>query len=73
METKTLTPRQEDRVSWKKGYKTGIRKREGEMLQILEHYSVIWWDEAQRCWLNMTTGKPIYGLDWREENEGNEA
>jgi hypothetical protein len=68
--TKTLTKHGEDRAKWKQGFKTGRRQREDEMLRILQHYSVIWWDESQRCWLNMTTGKPIYGLDWREENEG---
>ena len=67
--TKTLTRHGEDRARWKQGYKTGIRREQERLLQVLEHYSVIWWDESQRCWLNMTTGKPIYGLDWREENE----
>ena len=59
--------RQKLRAFYNNGKKRGTREREEQMLQILEYYEVIWWDEAQHVWLNMNTGKPIYGLDWREE------
>lgn len=64
----TGTPRQADTARWKMGYKTGLRVEQKRLLDILEYYQVIWWDENQNVWLNMATGKPIYGLDWREEN-----
>jgi len=51
------------------GFKTGVRKEQTRILQILEYYQVIWWDEAQTVWLNMNTGKPLHGLDWREEGK----
>jgi hypothetical protein len=60
------TPQKLLRDRWKQGFKTGMKKREAEILQILEFYQMIWWDEAQQVWLNINTGKPVYGLDWRE-------
>ena len=64
------TPRQREDARWKMGYKTGMKKREAEILQILEYYQLIWWDESQTVWLDMKTGKPIHGLDWREQLNG---
>lgn len=63
------TARQQENARWQMGYKTGVRSEQKRMLQILEYYQVIWWDEAQTVWLNMNTGKPIHGLDWREKLE----
>jgi hypothetical protein len=63
------TPRQQENARWQMGFKTGVRKEQTRLLQILEYYQVIWWDEAQTVWLNMSTGKPLHGLDWREEGK----
>lgn len=63
------TPRQQNKGWWQMGFKTGVRKEQTRLLQILEYYQVIWWDEAQTVWLNMNTGKPLHGLDWREEGK----
>jgi hypothetical protein len=54
------------RAFFNNGKKQGIREEQARMLQILEFYQMIWWDEAQQVWLDMKTGKAIYGLDWRE-------
>jgi hypothetical protein len=64
----TGTPRQVETARWKMGYKTGLRVEQKRLLDILEYYQVLYWDDAQNVWLNMATGKPVYGLDWREEN-----
>lgn len=64
-----MTAHAEDRAKWKQGYKTGIRTREEQILNILQRNSMIWWDDSKRAWLDVSTGKPVYGLDWREENE----
>lgn len=63
------TPRQQNKAWWQMGFRTGVRKEQKRLLQILEYYQVIWWDEAQTVWLDMHTGKPLHGLDWREENK----
>lgn len=62
------TPRQAETARWKMGYKTGLRVEQKRLLDILEYYQVLYWDDSQNAWLHMSTGKPVYGLDWREEN-----
>lgn len=59
--------RQKLRGFYKNGKKAGKLDEQKRMLGILEFYGVIWWDESQRVWLNMHTGKAMHGLDWREE------
>lgn len=63
------TPRQQENARWQMGHKTGLRNEQKRILQILEYYKVIWWDEAQTVWLDMQTGKPLHGLDWREQDQ----
>ena len=60
------TLRQADLARWKMGYKTGVRKEQARILSRLEKTGLIWWDKEEQAWLNMVTGKPIYGLDWNE-------
>lgn len=61
------TPRQQNKGWWQAGFRKGVRKEQTRLLQILEYYQVIWWDESQTVWLSMASGKPLHGLDWREQ------
>lgn len=60
------TPRQADLARWKMGQKTGKRNEQARLLKRFEEQGLIWWSQDERVWLNMITGKPIYGLDWNE-------
>jgi hypothetical protein len=59
--------RQQHKGWWQAGFRKGVRQEQNRLLQILEYYQVIWWDESQTVWLSMASGKPLYGLDWREQ------
>lgn len=60
------TERQADLARWKMGQKTGKRNEQARLLRRFEELGLIWWDKDENAWLNMATGKPIYGLDWNE-------
>jgi hypothetical protein len=62
------TPNQAETARWKMGYKTGLRVEQKRILDILEYYQVLYWDDTKKVWLEMSSGKPIYGLDSREED-----
>lgn len=62
------TPRQQADARWKMGYRTGIRTEQARILAALSDINLLYWDKDSNVWLNTYTGKPVYGLDWRETN-----